>query len=185
MRREPDAEWASFQAGVEAVLAEFQRRGGHLADAERKRLGQALADRDRSAVRDALTNQILLAVWINPESRVKVARGKGPAELVQGREGVFLIEVANDAGAKGQMRLRISSGPDTAGLFTADLVRKGAVGDRLDGTSLQYLLVTVRCREAGRREAVFLLDAGQGTQDLGFRSEIPVLFRITPADGKR
>ena len=35
--------------------------------------------------------------------------------------------------------------------------------------------------EAGRREATLTFDVGQGTQDLGFRAEVPVLFTVRPA----
>ena len=35
--------------------------------------------------------------------------------------------------------------------------------------------------EAGQREATLSFDVGQGSQDLGFRSEIPVLFNVRPA----
>src|SRR5262249_45925301 len=35
--------------------------------------------------------------------------------------------------------------------------------------------------EAGKREATIGFDVGQGTQDLGFRGEAPVLFDIRPA----
>ena len=35
--------------------------------------------------------------------------------------------------------------------------------------------------EAGRREATIAFDVGQGTQDLGFRAEVPVLFTVKPA----
>jgi len=178
MRRDPDTDWPAIRAGVEAVLAEFQQRGGKLSDAERKQLAQALADRDMKAVRDALATHALFEVWVNPESRVKVARGKATPELVQGRDRVFLVEVVNDAGVKSEARVRATGGPDMPGLFAAEFVRSRTVADRFSGLNLQYLLVTVRCREAGRREATFVLDAGQGTQDLGFRSEVAVLFRI-------
>jgi hypothetical protein len=179
MRRDEEINWPILKAGIEATLAEYQQRGGSLTDSERKQLARALADKDRSAVREALAAHVLLEVWINPESRVKVARGKAVAELTVEKARVFLVEVANDAGATSEMRIRVASGADTPGLFVAELIRTRTVPDRLGGAALQYLLVTVRCREVGRREAVFTLDAGQGTQDLGFRSEVPVLFRIT------
>ena len=35
--------------------------------------------------------------------------------------------------------------------------------------------------EAGKREATIGFDVGQGTQDLGFRGEVPVLFDVRPA----
>jgi hypothetical protein len=184
MRRDPDSEWTALKAGVEAVLAEYQQRGGRLADAERKQLAQALAERDPTALREALAQHALLAVWINPEARVKVARGKAEAILPAGQAGMFLVEVLNDAGIKSELRVRVQPGPDRQELFTAELIRTRQAGDRLSGLVVQYLLISVRCREAGRREALFVLDAGQGTQDLGFRSEVPVLFRITPQESK-
>jgi len=39
-------------------------------------------------------------------------------------------------------------------------------------------------REAGKREATLQFNVGQGTQDLGFRAEVPVLFTITEARRK-
>jgi hypothetical protein len=32
--------------------------------------------------------------------------------------------------------------------------------------------------QSGKREATLAFDAGQGTQDLGFRAEVPVLFTV-------
>src|SRR5207248_2653162 len=40
----------------------------------------------------------LAAVSINPESRVKAARGPAPAELVRDRPTFVLVKVSNDAG---------------------------------------------------------------------------------------
>ena len=34
---------------------------------------------------------------------------------------------------------------------------------------------------AGKREATVGFDIGQGTQDLGFRAEVPILFTVRPA----
>jgi hypothetical protein len=174
MLRDDETNWPALKVAMEAVLAEYQQRGGTVPDADRKRVAQAFADQDRRAVRDTLAKHVLLEVWVNPESRVKVARGKGVAEQVVEKSRVYLVEVVNDAGATSELRVLVSSGADTPNLFAAEFVR----GSRLSGANLQYLLVSVRCREAGRREAAFVLDAGQGTQDLGFRSEVPVLFRI-------
>jgi hypothetical protein len=41
--------------------------------------------------------------------------------------------------------------------------------------------VQLYSRDAGKREATLTFDVGQGTQDLGFRSELPVLFDCVPA----
>jgi hypothetical protein len=50
----------------------------------------------------------------------------------------------------------------------------------LTGQRLEYRLLRLRAREAGKREATFRIDVGQGTQDLGFRAEVPVLFTVRP-----
>ena len=35
-------------------------------------------------------------------------------------------------------------------------------------------------RDPGQREATLTFDVGQGTQDLGYRNEVPILFTIRP-----
>jgi hypothetical protein len=47
--------------------------------------------------------------------------------------------------------------------------------------SLSHRLVRLRGCEIGRREASLAFDVGQGTQDLGFRNEVPILFDCRPA----
>jgi hypothetical protein len=39
-------------------------------------------------------------------------------------------------------------------------------------------VLRLTAREGGKREATFRFDVGQGTQDLGFRGEVPVLFTV-------
>ena len=51
----------------------------------------------------------------------------------------------------------------------------------LSGLEVEYALALIYSSEAGRREATMTFDVGQGTQDLGFRAEVPVLFDVKPA----
>ena len=51
----------------------------------------------------------------------------------------------------------------------------------LSGLKLEYRIIELYSRDAGRREAKLEFDVGQGTQDLGFRNEINVLFDCEPA----
>jgi hypothetical protein len=51
----------------------------------------------------------------------------------------------------------------------------------LSGLSAEYAIAIIYSSESGRREAAIGFEIGQGTQDLGFRGEIPVLFDIRPA----
>ena len=51
----------------------------------------------------------------------------------------------------------------------------------LSGLRVEYALALLYSSEAGQREATIGFDVGQGTQDLGFRGEVPVLFDVRPA----
>ncbi len=51
----------------------------------------------------------------------------------------------------------------------------------LSGLGLEYRIIQLYSRDAGKREAAFSFDTGQGTQDLGFRNELSILFDCKPA----
>jgi hypothetical protein len=51
----------------------------------------------------------------------------------------------------------------------------------LSGLPLEYRLIQFYSRDAGKREAKVSFDVGQGTQDLGFRSDVDILFTCEPA----
>ena len=57
-------------------------------------------------------------------------------------------------------------------------VAPAPLGKTLSGRRLEYLVLELQAGEAGKREATLKFDAGQGTQDLGFRAEVPILFRV-------
>jgi hypothetical protein len=51
----------------------------------------------------------------------------------------------------------------------------------LSGLRVEYALALIYSSEPGKREATIGFDVGQGTQDLGFRGELPVLFDVRAA----
>jgi hypothetical protein len=51
----------------------------------------------------------------------------------------------------------------------------------LSGLKVEYAIALIYSSEAGKREATLGFDIGQGTQDLGFRAEVHVLFDVRPA----
>jgi hypothetical protein len=51
----------------------------------------------------------------------------------------------------------------------------------LSGNKVDYVVLRLTARQAGKREATLMFDVGQGTQDLGFRAEVPILFTVRPA----
>ncbi|MBC7819268.1 MAG: CehA/McbA family metallohydrolase, partial [Planctomycetaceae bacterium] len=52
---------------------------------------------------------------------------------------------------------------------------------QLSGLALEYRIIQLYSREIGRREAKLGFNVGQGTQDLGFRNTVPILFNAAPA----
>lgn len=51
----------------------------------------------------------------------------------------------------------------------------------LSGLKVEYAIALVYCHEAGKREATIQFDVGAGTQDIGFRGEVPILFEVSRA----
>jgi hypothetical protein len=135
----------------------------------------ALPTPDGAAVRQALEARCLLVVSINPESRVKAERGPAAAELRLNVPTCVVVKVINEGGVTAPLAV---TGPGIGARGWVDARFSGRT--RLSGGPVDYLLLELRPREAGRREATFRFDVGQGTQDLGFRAEVPVLFRVRP-----
>jgi len=143
-------------------------------------------DAQAAKLQELLDPYCLIAVTINPESRVKAARGPAAADLSLGHETAVLIKVYNEAGVTHALGV---TGPEvavpgaaggTAWLEAA--VHKGRPsGKGLSGNRVEYVILRLKPHQPGRREATLRFDVGQGTQDLGFRAEVPVLFRVRPA----
>ncbi|HEX8147716.1 MAG TPA: CehA/McbA family metallohydrolase, partial [Pyrinomonadaceae bacterium] len=52
---------------------------------------------------------------------------------------------------------------------------------KLSGLALEYRVIQLYSRDRGRREARLGFDVGQGSQDIGFRNDVPVLFDCLPS----
>lgn len=154
-----------------------------------------------AAIQQILDRHCLAFVHINPESRVRVAPGPVPKRLAQHGWRSFLVKVHNEGGVTASLVLA-SPNAEPLGVFSteavdpepgltpADLRRRFldvATFDRqplragLSGLGLEYRIVHLSSRDAGMREATLEFHVGQGTQDLGFRSELPLLFECAPA----
>ncbi len=128
----------------------------------------------------------LVEISINPESRVKAARGRAEAHLAQGRPSCFVVKVHNEAGVTQALtvtgpQLRLPAEHAENRWLEAEI--RHVVLDRLTGRDVEYVVLRVRTEQSGKREATLTFDVGQGTQDLGFRAEVPILFTIRPRSG--
>lgn len=157
----------------------------------------AAAD-DNSAIelQKVLDQYVLAHVNINAESRVKVAIGKSKKELAQQGWTVFLVKVHNEAGITAPLKV-IS--PNAAPVYQrstgspepAKSVTDSQVVDRwcdvamfdgqpltksLSGLNVEYRIIQIYSRDAGKREANLAFNVGQGTQDIGFRNGVAILF---------
>lgn len=171
-------------------------------------LNDAVRTQDSERIQELLDSKVLFTVSINPESRVKVARGTPRLRLQQGAYVPVLIKVLNESDTTPRLRItsaRSGAVYDGASKFImlrqqrTDLVANqntnrqadrfleleiyssSPMSDDLNGLAVEYKLALIHASEAGKREAVIGFNIGQGTQDLGFRGEVPVLFDIRPA----
>jgi len=136
-----------------------------------------------AAVQKLLDPHCLLGVSINAESRVKVERGPAAAALVEGRPAFVLVKVYNEAGVTHALavsgpQLRAADKRGEGRWLDAAVVTDAPFGRRLSGRRLEYRVLRLKAHQSGKREATLQFDVGQGTQDLGFRGEVPVLFTV-------
>jgi hypothetical protein len=159
-----------------------------------KELTAAVEARDAKKIQEVLDSRALLLVTINPESRVKVARGPASPIIQQAGWTPVLIKVINEATIKSALRATSPQAGDVHSRNPKDLKKdfRGRFLDlqmytaspltrELSGLKVEYSILLVYSTESGKREATLAFDVGQGTQDIGFRGETPVLFEIKPA----
>jgi len=126
----------------------------------------------------------LLRVHINPESRVKLAMVTPPDVIVQHRTQRFLVEVHNEARIQAPLRVRAfdqsNPQPGVPPWFEVRVVENLLSSSLLTGEETEWKLLELRCLETGHREVRLEADAGQGTQDLGFRATADLLLKCVP-----
>lgn len=205
-----EVDWQPFTASVRRLTDAMEHLGAPLSTADKSSLTAALQEGEGyegiEKAQQILDKYCLLGVNINPESRVKVAYG--PAKPVLDEQGwrVFLIKVHNEAGVTAELQ---AVSPNAQSLYEGGW--PNAASDRffrnkdgvtrdprelwlelsmfntqplrrtLSGLNLEYRILQLFSRDAGKREAKILFSVGQGTQDLGFRNEADVLFDCKPA----
>jgi len=187
-------------AQVNRITAAMDYLGAPLSDADKQaldaasRLGNARAAEAGESIQRVLDRSCLVGVNINPESRVKVVPGPAKPELVQNGWRQFLVKVHNEAGTTAPLRgtspqaLPLpGSAQDEIDDRWLDLMMfdRQPITDTLSGLVLEYRIVQLYSRDAGNRDAALGFNVGQGTQDIGFRNEVPILFRCQPSQSVR
>jgi hypothetical protein len=179
--------------------------GQPFAPADLRRIHQAVANPDEAAAVHALESildaHVLLNVDINPESRVKVEEGTAKPELTEAGTRLFLVKVVNNGHVRaplvvespnsGDVYIRSNGSPaPPVQLSPQDskerwanisLYQRPPMRPRLSGLALEYAILEVYSRDAGQRSARISFNVGQGSQDIGFRNDVTVLFTALPA----
>src|SRR5262247_1967229 len=187
-------------AQVRRLMEAMDYLGTPIAQADREALERASNESDsakaRRSVQDTLDKYCLFDIHINPESRVRVTQGAAKPDLVEKGWGAFLVKVRNEAGVTAQLK---AESPNALPVYATSRgnprpqqqVTQRDVTDRwldlamfnkpplkptLSGLELEYRVIQLYSRDAGRREAKISFNVGQGTQDIGFRNDVDILF---------
>jgi hypothetical protein len=182
-------------AQVTRLIAAAEYLGSPLPPDHQRDLEAAFKTTDENsavtAIQRVLDCHCLVGVEINPQMRVKLAPGPARPELVESGWRQFLVKVHNQAGTTAVLRGTSSQARRLAGAMPDELRNlwldlqmfdSQPLARTLSGLSLEYRIVQLYSRDPGQREATLTFDVGQGTQDLGFRNEVPILFTIRPAE---
>ncbi len=194
-----DVEGQPLAENANRLLKALSFLGAPLPPGVEKELQAAITDKDARKVQEVLDRRVLFVVNINPESRVKAARGPADAVLQQAGYVPALVKVVNESTVKKPLRvLSPQSGPrysdpgrnekqpgadpKVVGRFLqVEMFTAPPMTADLSGLKVEYALALIYSSEAGKREATLGFDVGQGNQDIGFRGEVPVLFDVKPA----
>jgi hypothetical protein len=192
-------------AQVDRVIEALEMLGQPLPGGVKDRVARARQAADPAAavreIQQVLDEHCLIGISINPESRVKAVQGPAAPSLMQHGWRVFLVKVQNEAGVTAELR---AASPNAAPLYRRStgspapkrtiplaevpqrwmdvaVFRDRPLKPTLSGLNVEYCLLQIYSRDAGAREAKIRFDVGQGTQDLGFRSDVDILFNCAAA----
>ena len=195
-------------ANVGRLVEALEFLGRPLPKSLTEKLAVARKARDAKEIQKLLDPHVVAAVSLNPEVRVKVDQGPGDVTIQQAGFTPMLVKVVNHSTVSSPLRVRspqagpVYSGPAEgilqrqaqtelndgeqpgreAGRFLAvEMFQRPPMTRQLSGLEVEYAIVLVYSSEAGKREATLAFDVGAGTQDIGFRGEVPILFDVKPA----
>ena len=198
-------EFQPLASATQRLIEALDYLGSPLSEDDLSAINKALVSDDHAQaiadIQKSLDPYCLVGVNINPESRVKVKEGPVNKELMQQGWRTFLVKVHNEAGVTAPLAAesenaaplykRSSGSPDPEmtvpksdiphRFLDIEIYANPPLKADLSGLELEYRIVQLYSRDAGKREAMLGFNIGQGSQDIGFRSEVPILFQCVPA----
>ncbi|MDP1561135.1 MAG: hypothetical protein Q8M16_07035 [Pirellulaceae bacterium] len=124
--------------------------------------------------------EVLIAVSISPEARVKASPESAVRVLKQGEWTEFTVTIENTAGITSPLVIESEQWMrDASDTSRSRWMRIEWDGEKpLSGALKETRRLRIWSRDHGVRSAVLNFNAGQGTQDLGFRSDVMLSFRV-------
>jgi hypothetical protein len=197
-----NVELQPLAAQAKRVADALEFLGSPLAEAERQALAKAS---DAVGVQNVLDKHCLAGVRVSDDKPPRIETVPGPAKPELAEQGwrVFLVKVENPGGLK-SVELRADS-PNAMPLYARSTGRPdpkvqsvGEVGKRfldvqmfnsqplvreLSGLEVEYRILQVYCRDAGRKEASlgFSLTRDGGKSVIASSKQAPILFTSEPA----
>ena len=164
---------------------------------------QAHTETTVQKIQELLDPFTLAFVNINPESRVKVSPGPAKPTLIQEGWTSHLIKVQNEANLTAVL---VPESPNALPVLhrstgahrrkAENAISEGALDNQfvemamyhgrplranLSGLELEYVVLQMYTKQVGKREIKLGFNVGQGSQDIGFRNTIDLLFEIKPS----
>ncbi len=193
---------------IRRVIDALELLGRPLASSILNDLQPAFKAEDSDRMQAILDEWILCTVVVNPESRAKVERGPAAAVVQQAGYTPFLIKILNQGAIKSGLRLNSpQAGSPFGGIAPLSMQRqeqlsllenqqstngprrflqlevfsKPPLTSNLSGVAVEYAIAMLYSSSAGQLDATMEFSVGPGTQDLGFRAELPLLLTALPA----
>jgi hypothetical protein len=207
IQHKPEADVQPFLSHAMRLKESLSFLGSSLSQEDERRLA-AITDKKFTQalveeVQSILDPYCIAYVNINPESRIKVERGPAVPSLIQHGWVSFLVKVKNEAGITAQLNVagknaespmhvssfasrtpeekKLSAGQVANRFLDMQMYRRKPLNTHLSGMPVEYAVVQIYSKDAGQREAELAFNVGQGTQDLGFRNSINILFKVRAA----
>lgn len=181
--------------------------GSALKAADRESLdrltAEPITEATSRAIQEVLDPYCIAFVNINPEARVKARRGPAEAALQENGWVTYLVKVENRAGTRAELECaspnaepalfastgsprpnpknEISPGEEENRFLELSMYGAAPMERVLSGLALEYRILQLYTPRKGQYEAMLSFNVGQGTEDIGSRSEIPVLFTVRPS----
>ncbi len=190
-------------------ISETLQSLGYALPAERfQATGHGGEGRGRFAARTVARRAGHLHYHYQSRIAVKVAMGNQPPKLQQGGYVPWLVKIVNQGAVKAPLQVTSpQAGPSYSGVALLSMQRQDQLPLRENeikpdsprrflhmewfeqaplsrvpsGAPLEYAILLVYSSDAGRRAADLEFSVGSGTQDLGFRAQLPITVDIPPA----